>query len=46
LFARVYKLQYENHDFDEKLLYAARQNIHDMIQEVILGEMIDVHMVV
>lgn len=46
LFSRVYQLEYENHDFDEILLYLARQNIHSMIQEVILGEMIDVHMVV
>lgn len=46
LLSWVYELRYKNHDFDEKLLYVARQNIHHMIEEVILGEMIDVHMVV
>jgi geranylgeranyl diphosphate synthase type I len=44
LLSRVYELWYQNHDFEEKLLYAARQNVHYMIEEVILGQMIDVHM--
>jgi len=46
LLSWVYELRYKNHDFDEKLLYAARQNVHHMIEEVILGQMIDVHMMV
>jgi geranylgeranyl pyrophosphate synthase len=44
LLSWVYELWYKNHDFDEKLLYAARKNVHYMIEEVILGQMVDVYM--
>lgn len=40
--SRVYELQNKNFDFDEKLLVLARDNIHAMIEELILGQMIDV----
>jgi geranylgeranyl pyrophosphate synthase len=46
LFSWVYELQYKNHDFDSQLLRVSRWNVHNMIEEVILGEMIDVHMLV
>ena len=46
LLSWVYELRYKNHDFEDQLLYAARQNVHHMIEEVILGQMIDVHMMV
>ncbi|MCF7835011.1 polyprenyl synthetase family protein [Candidatus Gracilibacteria bacterium] len=44
LLSWVYELWYQNHDFDDKLLYNARKNVHRMIEEVILGQMIDVDM--
>lgn len=46
LLSWVYELWYKNHNFDDKLLYDARQNVHYMIEEVILWQMIDVHMMV
>jgi len=36
LLARVYELRYQQHDFPENLLWEARQNVHSMIEEVIL----------
>lgn len=44
LLAWVYELRYKNHDFAEELLMSARNNVHAMIEEVILGQMIDVDM--
>ena len=44
LISRVYELQYKHHDFPEELLFEARRNVHEMIEEVILGQMIDVDM--
>ncbi|MFA5747878.1 MAG: polyprenyl synthetase family protein [Candidatus Absconditabacterales bacterium] len=44
LLSWVYELWFKNHDFSEPLLYSARQNVHNMIEEVILGQMIDVNM--
>lgn len=44
LLSWVYELRFKNHDFSEPLLYSARQNVHSMIEEVILGQMIDVNM--
>lgn len=44
LLARVYELRYKNHDFSETLQMSARDNVHAMIEEVILGQMIDVDM--
>lgn len=46
LLSRVYELRYKQHDFDEHLLFEARKNVHSMIEEVILGQMIDVDMTV
>jgi hypothetical protein len=40
----VYELWYKHHDFPEELLFEARRNVHEMIEEVILGQMIDVDM--
>lgn len=40
----VYELWNKHHNFSEKLLDEARQNVHTMIEEVILGQMIDVDM--
>lgn len=40
----VYELGNKHHNFSEKLLDEARQNVHNMIEEVILGQMIDVDM--
>jgi geranylgeranyl pyrophosphate synthase len=36
LLSRVYELRFKDHEFDEKLLFDARQNVHSMIEEVIL----------
>ncbi len=36
LLSRVYELRFKDHDFDKALLFAARQNVHSMIEEVIL----------
>ena len=36
LLSRVYELRYKQHDFSEDLLWEARQNVHSMIEEVIL----------
>lgn len=44
LLAWVYELRYKNHDFSEEFLMSARDNVHAMIEEVILGQMIDVDM--
>ncbi len=46
LLSRVYELRYKNHDFDEELLFEARKNVHSMIEEVILWQMIDVDMTI
>ena len=46
LLSRVYELQYKQHEFTEKVLIEARKNVHSMIEEVILGQMIDVDMMV
>jgi len=46
LFSRVYELLHKQHDFPEDLLWEARTNIDNMIEEVILWEMIDVDMTV
>jgi len=44
LLSRVYELQHKKHDFPEKLLQKARQNVHNMIEEVTLWQMMDVYM--
>lgn len=44
LLSRVYELQYKQHDFTWTILEEARANVHSMIEEVILGQMIDVDM--
>ena len=44
ILAWVYELIYQNYKFENKLLLEVRKNIHEMIQEVILGQMIDVDM--
>ena len=46
LLSRVYELRFKQHEFDEKLLFEARQNVHSMIEEVILWQIIDVDMMV
>lgn len=46
LLSRVYELRYKQHEFDEHLLFEARKNVHNMIEEVILGQMIDVDMTI
>lgn len=46
LLSRVYELRYKQHDFEENLLWEARKNVHSMIEEVILWQMIDVDMMV
>lgn len=46
LLSRVYELRFKQHDFDEKLLFNARENVHSMIEEVILWQMIDVDMMI
>jgi len=46
LLSRVYELRYKQHDFPEQLLRTARQNVHNMIEEVILWQMIDVDMMI
>lgn len=46
LLSRVYELRYKQHDFDEQLLFEARKNVHSMIEEVILWQMIDVDMTI
>lgn len=45
LLSRVYELRFKSHDFPEKLLFSARENVHSMIEEVILGQIIDVDMI-
>ncbi len=42
ILSRVYELQNKDFDFNKKLLYQARTNIHAMIEELILWQMIDV----
>ena len=44
LLSWVYELGNKHHEFSEQLLQEARQNVHSMIEEVILGQMIDVDM--
>ena len=46
LLSRVYELWYKQHDFPENLLWEARKNVHSMIEEVILWQMIDVDMMI
>lgn len=46
LLSRVYELRFKNHEFDEHLLFKARQNVHSMIEEVILWQMIDVDLTI
>ena len=46
LLSRVYELRYQQHDFPEDLLWEARKNVHSMIEEVILWQMIDVDMMI
>ena len=46
LLSRVYELRYKQHDFAENLLREARKNVHSMIEEVILWQMIDVDMTI
>ena len=46
LLSRVYELRYKQHDFAENLLWEARKNVHSMIEEVILWQMIDVDMMI
>lgn len=46
LLSRVYELQYKQHDFTQKVLEEARKNVHSMIEEVILWQMIDVDMTI
>lgn len=46
LLSRVYELQYKQHEFGEKVLLEARKNVHSMIEEVILWQMIDVDMMI
>jgi len=40
--SRVYELQNKSFDFPTELIQTARENIHSMIEELILGQMIDV----
>lgn len=44
LLSWVYELRYKHHNFPEDVLLEARKNVHEMIEEVILGQMIDVDM--
>jgi len=44
LLSWVYELSNKDHPFSDKLLKDARENIHSMIEEVILWQMIDVDM--
>ncbi|MEI6425807.1 MAG: polyprenyl synthetase family protein [Candidatus Absconditabacteria bacterium] len=44
LLSRVYELGNKHYRFSEQLLEDARINLHTMIEEVILGQMIDVQM--
>lgn len=44
MLARVYELVNSPYQFTDSLLQQARQNVHAMIEEVILGQMIDVQM--
>jgi len=44
LLSRVYQLLAVNYNFSEPNLQQAKQNFHTMIEEVIIGEMIDVDM--
>ncbi|AHB40873.1 hypothetical protein P148_SR1C00001G0058 [candidate division SR1 bacterium RAAC1_SR1_1] len=44
IFSRVYELSNKEHNFPSTLLTKARENLHSMIEEVILGQMIDVDM--
>ncbi|HCY21497.1 TPA: hypothetical protein DIC40_06715 [Patescibacteria group bacterium] len=40
----MYELSNKEHNFPSTLLTKARENLHSMIEEVILGQMIDVDM--
>lgn len=44
ILARVYQLVNSSYEFDGELLQKARENVHTMIEEVILWQMIDVQM--
>lgn len=44
LLSRVYELGNKHYHFSEQLIEDARKNVHAMIEEVILGQMIDVQM--
>lgn len=44
IFSRVYELSNKDHNFPQHLLVQARETLHSMIEEVILGQMIDVDM--
>lgn len=44
IFSRVYELSNKEHNFPSNLLTKARENLHSMIEEVILWQMIDVDM--
>ena len=44
LLSWVYELGNKHYRFSEQLLEEARKNVHAMIEEVILGQMIDVQM--
>ncbi|MEI8090928.1 MAG: hypothetical protein WCG98_01385 [bacterium] len=42
MLGRVSELLYKEYNFPTPFLKSARENIHSMIEEVILGQMIDV----
>jgi len=44
LLSRVYEFLHKEQNFNQKLMNKAKINIHEMIEEVILGQMIDVDM--
>jgi len=46
ILARVYELLNKPHDFDQQFVVEARQTVHNMIEEVILWQMIDVDMTI
>ena len=46
ILSRVYELRFQIGWFDEKVLHKAKLNVHNMIEEVILGQIIDVDMTI
>ncbi len=46
ILAWVYELSYQSKIFSDKIYLAAKENVHSMIEEVILWQMIDVDMTV